>query len=436
MPANSRQDAQPLRCRILARIRRFFWPFFRRPFPDFFTPIDSASTRFFGTVLMTPPTGQRPIHAAGNNLVLDCSEIALQGLHPPSARSSPGGITVMIAFFPTYARRINPTGGWRITISGMVSHPLPDPSRRRRVARAVVKRLLKLDDAQLESAIFRARSELFLFQRVAGQPVRIRIGDQTVAVGISDRVGHFTGSFDLDEAVVAEHASPTPCGRRLAFAAVADPEDLSLGEPAEGQVHLLDGEGLSVISDIDDTVKVTNVADRRELLANTLLREFTAIPDMVDLYRTWSDQGLAFHYVSASPWQLSATLRHFFLTAGLPDGSMHLKLFRLKDSTPLGRIRSKRSKRAAIVQILDHFPRRRFILVGDSGERDPEVYAAVARQRPQQVAAVAIRRVPSRQPPLKVEAGLQKLTRVLPAEQVRVFQTAPELAELLAAAQQ
>jgi phosphatidate phosphatase APP1 len=184
-----------------------------------------------------------------------------------------------------------------------------------------------------------------------------------------------------------------------------------------------------VISDIDDTVKFTNVADRRELLRNTLLREFMAIEGMPDVYRRWQQAGAEFHYVSSSPWQLSDCLCRFLGTAGLPAGSMHLKLFRLKDSTPLGRLTArKRSKRRAIEQIMRDFPGRRFTLVGDSGERDPEVYAAVARRRPEQVAGVFIRRVPDRAAASHVSLRFDKLARRLPAGGLPTFVDAAELA--------
>ena len=60
-------------------------------------------------------------------------------------------------------------------------------------------------------------------------------------------------------------------------------------------------------------VKVTAVGNRRELLANTLLREFRAVPGMPEIYRGWETDGAAFHYVSASPWQLASCLDGFFL---------------------------------------------------------------------------------------------------------------------------
>ncbi len=339
----------------------------------------------------------------------------------------------MITFFPTYAQWIETTGVWRVNIHGMVTRPLPVASRRRTVAYAVVKRLLKLDEGQLRSPIFKARSEAFLFQRIAGQSVGITLGGKRIDVGTSKRTGHFGTTFDLDDQTVCENTVETPYGQKLCFESVDEDID-SRVQTITGSVQLIHASGLSVVSDIDDTVKLTNVADRRELLANTLLREFVPIPDMVDLYERWSLSGAAFHYVSASPWQLTRPLNDFFHSAGLPDGSMHLKLFGLKDSTPLGRMRSsKKSKQDVIIEIIDNFPNRKFILVGDSGERDPEVYANVAQQRQAQIAGVAIRRVPSRRSKQKVESALKILAHAVPSDRLRVFTTADEISDLILA---
>lgn len=332
----------------------------------------------------------------------------------------------MIVFFPTYARRV--PGGWSAAVAGMVVRPLPERSRRRVLAVAVLRRLLELEDEQLASEVFRRRAESFLFQRVAGRRVTITLGGRRFAAGQSDRSGHFRAELDLDEEFVAGLAPPGR-DRRLAYAAVLDDGDEdALPEPPAGAVHLVDADGMSVISDIDDTVKVSNVANRRELLRNTLLREFAAVPGMPDAYRRWHEAGATFHYVSASPWQLSESLCTFLTAAGLPAGSMHLKLFRLKDSTPLGRLPSrKRSKRRTIEQIMGDFPQRRFLLVGDSGERDPEVYASVARRRPTQVAGILIRQVESRASRSKVRTRLERLARRLPEGMLRVFTAADEL---------
>ena len=336
----------------------------------------------------------------------------------------------MIVFFPTYARRH--ATGWRATVAGMVSRPLPERSRRRSLAVGVFKRLLELDDGDLATEVFRRRADCFLFQRVAGRRVRVALGHRQLEVGPSDRTGHFQAEVDLDEGFVAGQAESAGGCRWLSYAAVPDDEEDGVGQAAApGRIQLVDDAGLSVISDIDDTVKVSNVADRRELLRNTLLREFTAVPGMPEAFRRWEAAGVAFHYVSASPWQLSNCLCSFLAAAGLPAGSMHLKLFRLKDSTPLGRLTArKRSKRRAIEQIMADFPGRKFVLVGDSGERDPEVYAAVARRRPEQVAGVFIRRVPDRKAASHVSLRFEKLARRLPAGAIKTFVAAEELAAL------
>lgn len=335
----------------------------------------------------------------------------------------------MIVFFPTYAKRLPGTRQWRASIAGMVARPLPERSRRRVLARAVLKRILDVDDAEIDTDIFRDRAGAFFFQRLAGQPVRVAIAGRPISVGQSDRTGHFQADVILDEDEINAWASPCGAGCRWlpyeGSLAAADEETEpggTNGAVAGGRIQCIEEQGVSVISDIDDTVKVTNVAHRRELLANTFLREFAAVPGMVEAFHRLAESCTAFHYVSASPWQLVPSLCEFFSVAGLPAGSMHLKLFRLKDSTPLGRFPSrKRSKRRAIERILADFPGRRFVLVGDSGERDPEVYTAVARRHPHQVMSVLIRQVEARAPREKVLSRIDRLARKLPEGRLRVF---------------
>lgn len=336
----------------------------------------------------------------------------------------------MIAFFPTYATRESAEGPWRAAVAGMVTRPLPLRSRRRTMALAVLRRLLDLDAEQAGSEVFQRRAEAFLFQRVVGQPVRVSVAGRVYDAGQTDRTGHFHAVLDLDEAQVREATSNLGAdGRWITYEGLAvDGDDHDASPTPGGRVHLVDGTGLSVISDIDDTVKETNVANRRELLANTFIRDFRAVPGMADVYRAWQARGTTFHYVSASPWQLAECLEGFLGDVGLPAGSLHLKLFRLKDSTPLGRLPSrKRSKRRTIERIMEEFPDRRFLLVGDSGERDPEVYAAVAKRRGDQVAGIVIRQVDGKASREKIRSRLDRLARRLPPGRLTVFNAAEEL---------
>lgn len=337
----------------------------------------------------------------------------------------------MIVLFPTYARRIAGGARWRATVAGMVVRPLPATSRRRVLAMAVFRRLFDLDEEQLRQEVFRRRCDAFLFRRIPGAAVGVSIGGRVIEAGPTDRVGHFQIEIDLDEPPGPLAAPPTVAYEAWATEPPGDDGGDRVSHGA-GRVHLVDDEGLSVISDIDDTVKVTAVGNRRELLANTLLREFRAVPGMPEIYRGWETDGAAFHYVSASPWQLASCLDGFFTECGLPSGSMHLKLFRLKDSTPLGRFPSrKKSKRRVIEQIMTDFPRRRFLLVGDSGERDPDLYTAVARRQPSQVAGVVIRRVDGHgRPAWKLDRRLDRLARRLPRGLFQVFDEPASIRDL------
>ena len=58
-----------------------------------------------------------------------------------------------------------------------------------------------------------------------------------------------------------------------------------------GTARLVEPEGLSVISDIDDTIKITEVRDSRRMLERSLLEDFAPVPGMAALYQDWTEQG-------------------------------------------------------------------------------------------------------------------------------------------------
>ena len=152
---------------------------------------------------------------------------------------------------------------------------------------------------------------------------------------------------------------------------------------------LVQPEGVLVISDIDDTVKVTEVFLGKDMVVrNTFLEEFRPVSGMVNLYRSWSEEyGATFAFVSNSPPELQEPLREFLLSSGFPLAPVFLR--------PLGGSKEERInfKQSTISEILRQFPRKQVVLVGDSGERDPIVCAELLRQHPVQVRKVLIRQV-------------------------------------------
>ena len=79
---------------------------------------------------------------------------------------------------------------------------------------------------------------------------------------------------------------------------------------------------------------------------------------------------------------------------GFPAGTYDLRLFRLKDSAVKAMFTSSVPyKRQTIQGLLKRWPQRKFVLIGDSGEKDPEIYGDLARQHREQVLAVLIRNI-------------------------------------------
>ncbi|KAI6823071.1 actin patch protein 1 [Hortaea werneckii] len=163
---------------------------------------------------------------------------------------------------------------------------------------------------------------------------------------------------------------------------------------ATEQIHITSPKGVSLISDIDDTVKHSNIgASYAEIFRNVFIRELhdLTIDGVREWYNTLSDMGVKLHYVSNSPWQLYPVLTSYFKMARLPIGSFHLKQY----SGMLGGIFEPvaERKKGSLDKIMRDFPDRRFILVGDSGEADLEVYTDVALDNPGRVLGIFIRDV-------------------------------------------
>ena len=243
---------------------------------------------------------------------------------------------------------------------------------------AAIRRSMGLQLSAQDKQTFDTRLRLFLVDHKRGKTIWVRVGNQAHQAGTSGPNGHFQGELRLS---AADFERLTGTGqiedRWLGFQAVLGPKDNRL---FAGRVLLPLRAGLSVISDIDDTIKITEVRDRRAMLANTFVRPFRPVPGMTELYRRMSAAGATFHYVSGSPWQLYEPLRDFCRAEGFPRGTFHLKLFRLTDSSVLNLLGSQEGfKTGAIEEILAALPGRRFVLVGDSGEQDPEIYGRIAR---------------------------------------------------------
>lgn len=287
-----------------------------------------------------------------------------------------------VLLYPSYLTRDPGTGQWRGQIHGRVYRP--EHGAYSRVARATLRATLGAvtDPTPDELRILDGRSEQFAVDAERGKRVHVVVGDQTFVSHRSRPGGHFVADVALPGGAPG---ATVPFRVRL---------DAGGSRAFEGKLRLLGPEGVSVISDIDDTVKVSNVPDRAELAANTFLRPYRAVSGMPELYGSWGARGAAIHYVTASPWQLFPPLWSFLTEGGFPGDQIEMREVRVADASMLKLLRDSRPyKMARIREILRLFPERGFVLVGDSGERDPEVYAAIAKEFPASVRGIFIRAI-------------------------------------------
>ncbi len=171
---------------------------------------------------------------------------------------------------------------------------------------------------------------------------------------------------------------------------------------AEGSVLVPDGARFGVISDLDDTVVQSSVTDLLKMARLTLLgNAHTRLPfeGVAGFYQAlqngWSrgyDGGRGefnpIFYVSSSPWNLYDLLEDFLDVHGVPAGPLFLKDWGRRT------IRDHEGHKLGIIRtLLATYPGLPFVLIGDSGEKDPEIYRQIVLEHPGRIRAIYIRDV-------------------------------------------
>lgn len=276
-----------------------------------------------------------------------------------------------ICCFPSLGIPVD--GGWQIDV-----HAWCYRLRAHRVVIPLVRKALGFERLRLstiEKQTFAERARWMFADNTRGQAIAVAAAGDIVVLGRTRPNGRLRASV-----IVKARPGHEPPSCEVSWVSRQSKEATPL------EIHFLAPDGLSVISDIDDTIRVSHVRDR------TFVEPFRPVEGMADLYRAWSRCGAQFHYLSATPWQLYAPIAAFADTHGFPKGTFHLRDFRWRDrsnvfSSP------DRYKLRTIEPLLRQLPRRRFVLAGDSGQRDPEVFGELARRYPRQVGRIFIRDV-------------------------------------------
>ncbi len=239
----------------------------------------------------------------------------------------------------------------------------------------------------------------------ANRPVSVTLADEQ-GVATTDAEGYFR--IDLP------HAGRRPAGwhRLLARSGptTATGELLSIAK--------VNRRGL--ISDLDDTILVTEVNDRSRMLKNTFLRnpaQRQAVAGMAALYAgtlavNADPAASPLFYLSASPRQLHGAISAFLERNRFPPGVLMTRKI-TDDKTGDPWLDTMRYKIGRIEDILARVADVRFVLVGDDGEHDPEVYDWIRRHHPDRIEAIWIRQVnpDPKRPRLPAQRDLAEVLR-------------------------
>ena len=257
--------------------------------------------------------------------------------------------------------------------------------------------------ASAEATQARWRNLLATVQRIDADPlpfatVRARLHGRSAEL-VADDEGF------LRRWVASVGAAPAPGWHDVELELVAAPASIPeravrVQQPARVLVPTSAAQ-FGVISDMDDTVLQSEItsflrAARLMLLENARTR--LPFPGVAAFYRalergTRGDvapgTGNPIFYVSSSPWNLHDVISDFLTAQDIPQGPMLLRDWDIGRSL----LRNREYKSAQIREILGTYPTLPFILVGDSGQEDPEIYSAIVGEFPSRVVAVYIRNV-------------------------------------------
>jgi phosphatidate phosphatase APP1 len=230
-------------------------------------------------------------------------------------------------------------------------------------------------------AAVRRSLALFVTDELPGVPLRVTVGDASAEV-TTDEEGYFRA--------VLRPTRPVGPWQEGVVELAGEYRGLTDLHPTSFRVLVPGPEArFGVISDVDDTIIETGVQRvglmlRQTFTGSALTR--TPFPGAAELYRDLEGGVNPFFYVSSSPWNLHAFLLAFLRHRDFPVGPLLLRDL-------LGTREGRARKHERIEEVLELHPTLSFVLIGDSGEQDPQIYADIVRAHPGRVRAVYIREV-------------------------------------------
>ncbi|KAI8621572.1 hypothetical protein BC830DRAFT_1163672 [Chytriomyces sp. MP71] len=368
--------------------------------------------------------------------LLDQSEV-----HAPPAEDGIAPVPVQVDSAASCARTLN------VNVKGWV-HISKKDGFRRNLLLGIGKRILspiRSDRSRLASQVFEERAGAFLDAgfteqgaiRVCVLGLKKKQTDRDPAMALADiesLIGssghHFdviplmnsSGLFDetirVPEETVEEWqrvagGSDGVWMNQLEFVAYKK-SGSQAGTHAFGTCAVVQEQGYSVITDLDDTIKDSDVYRGPTAALNNALftPSSSAIAGMSVLYNKFATEcDISFHYVSASPFQLLEMINNFLVGDEFPVGSVTLR--------DVWHQSSRRGYKDEVIKgLFTKYPNRKFILIGDAGEKDAEIYASVLKANPDKISKILIRSVDNDEEKIKI---VRKSLEGVPEDKWAVF---------------
>ncbi|KAI0071850.1 hypothetical protein K474DRAFT_1712113 [Panus rudis PR-1116 ss-1] len=160
---------------------------------------------------------------------------------------------------------------------------------------------------------------------------------------------------------------------------------LNVTGPGNGTVILVPEQGFSVVSDIDDVMRITKVYVPNQGLFNSFVEPYVNVPGIPELYAKWFKTlpGVAFHYDTTTPVELTRTYVQY-LFENFPLGSLEMRPINVSQPSQI-----LEARQDSLVKLFQTFPQRKF---GDTSSSTLlSAYPQIAQQFPNQVQCIFIR---------------------------------------------
>lgn len=239
----------------------------------------------------------------------------------------------------------------------------------------------------------RRKNLRLMVSRYLGSP----IPDQKVIIELGqEKVEAFSDDYGYFSVWIKPKIRLSAGWHQLSYAIYEDSGKLIT--KASGEFLIVDQLAqFGVISDVDDTVLVSHATQLFKKLRLILTKNSkTRLPfkGVANFYHKLTNTSNPIFYVSSSEWNLYDFLLDFFKEREIPKGPFLLQEYKsgLRDLFFSGG-GSHQHKQEKIERLMKLFPTLKFVLIGDSGQRDTEIYRLALEKYPNRILAVYIRKI-------------------------------------------